>query len=99
MYSFAWSEMDCQPTQLCRIMCESAAVTVLTCPTGNGMRLRLVSERSGASALLDATVLDALCHLTPTAAAEIVRVRIEESPAAPTGRPASSREEMSDETS
>lgn len=66
------------PTELCRIVCESAAVTVLRMPTGNGARLQLVSERSGASCVLDATVLEALCHLTADRATELVRARTED---------------------
>ncbi len=66
-----------QERELCRIVCESAAVRVSSFPTGNGLRLRLMSERSGASTLLDATVLEALCHLTPERAAEIARERTE----------------------
>jgi hypothetical protein len=73
----AWTADERQERELCRITCESAAITVYAAPTGNGMRLKIVSARSGASALLDATVLDALCHLTPAAAAELVRVRTE----------------------
>ncbi len=77
MDGLAWTGSQRQETELCRVACESAAVVVSTHPTGNGMRLRLVSERSGATVLLDATVLDALCHLTPETAAELVRARTE----------------------
>jgi uncharacterized protein (DUF2336 family) len=77
MSGLAWTADERQERELCRIACESAAITVLAAPTGNGLRLKLVSERTGASSLLDATVLDALCHLTPAAAAELVRVRTE----------------------
>ncbi|MDH6128348.1 hypothetical protein [Kitasatospora sp. GP82] len=77
MSGLAWTAAQRQETELCRIFCESAAVTVSTYPTGNGLRLKLVSERSGAVALLDATVLEALCHLTPSRAAELVRERTE----------------------
>jgi hypothetical protein len=45
---------------------ESAAVTVSTYPTGNGLRLKLTSKRSGEEVLLDATVLEALCHVRAT---------------------------------
>jgi hypothetical protein len=85
----AWTDDERQERELCRITCESAAITVLAAPTGNGMRLKLVSERSGASTLLDATVLDALCHLTPAVAVELVRVRTEGDDGAATtlGRP------------
>jgi len=65
-------------TDLCRVVAESAAVVVALYPTGNGQRLKLTSERSGAVVLLDATVLDALCHLTPERAVEIVRARTED---------------------
>jgi hypothetical protein len=82
MSGLAWDSALRTPTELCRIVCESAAVVVSTFPTGNGMRLQLVSERSRASVLLDATVLEALCHLTPEAAAEIVRARTEDDPRA-----------------
>ncbi|MFF4407440.1 hypothetical protein ACFY2W_22495 [Streptomyces sp. NPDC001262] len=63
---------------LCRVSCESASVAVLLHPTGNGRRLLLVSERTGHSALLDATVLDALCALTPRAATALVRAAVQE---------------------
>ena len=78
MSGLAWVSAERQETELCRIVCESAAVAISTFPTGNGMRLKLVSERSGAQVLLDATVLEALCYLTPDRAAEIVRQRTEE---------------------
>ncbi|MFI9388794.1 hypothetical protein [Kutzneria sp. NPDC052558] len=78
MSGLAWDAPQQQEVELCRIFCESAAVTVLAFPTGNGQRLKLVSERSGATVLLDATVLDALCHLTPPAAAELVRLSTEQ---------------------
>ena len=77
MSGLAWTADEREERELCRITCESAAITVLAAPTGNGMRLKLVSERSGASTLLDATVLDALCHMTPAVATELVRVRTE----------------------
>ena len=77
MSGLAWSLAEQRETELCRIHCESASVVVATHPTGNGRRLKLVSERTGASVLLDATVLDALCHLTPELAAELVRSRTE----------------------
>ena len=77
MSGLAWNAAQRQEEQLCRVVCESAAVTVATHPTGNGLRLKLVSERSGAEVLLDATVLEALCHLTPERAAELVRERTE----------------------
>lgn len=77
MGGLAWAAQDRREREVCRIVCESAAITVLTAPTGNGMRLKLVSERSGATVLLDATVLDALCHLKPALAMELVRLRTE----------------------
>ncbi|MET8756363.1 hypothetical protein [Lentzea sp. NPDC004782] len=77
MRGLAWDSPDRQEIEFCRITCESAAVTVSTFPTGNGLRLKLHSERSGDEVLLDATVLEALCHLTPARAAEIVRERTE----------------------
>ncbi|MFI2264433.1 hypothetical protein OHU45_37295 [Streptomyces tubercidicus] len=58
--------------------CESASVAVLLHPTGNGRRLLLVSERTGQRTLLDATVLDALCALTPSAATALVRTAVQE---------------------
>lgn len=73
MNGLAWGPTEPQETRFCRIVCESAAVTVSSSLTGNGLRLKLVSERSGDSVLLDATVLDALCRLTPQRASEIVR--------------------------
>lgn len=73
MSGLAWSPTGRQEAELCRIVCESAAVRVAASPLGNGMRLRLTSERTGAEVLLDATVLDALCHLTPPHAVELVR--------------------------
>ncbi|MFF4579771.1 hypothetical protein [Streptomyces sp. NPDC001389] len=82
MSGLAWSSAGRQESELCRIVCESAAVRVTVSPTGNGQRLRLESERSGAVVLLDATVLDALCHLTPPQAVELVRARTEDSPGA-----------------
>ncbi|MEW9522167.1 hypothetical protein [Streptomyces tubercidicus] len=63
---------------LCRVSCESASVAVLLHPTGNGRRLLLVSERTGQRTLLDATVLDALCALTPSAATALVRTAVQE---------------------
>lgn len=77
MSGLAWSSRERQEAELCRVVCESAAVRVSSSPTGNGLRLKLESERSGAVVLLDATVLDALCHLTPGRAAELVRERTE----------------------
>ena len=77
MTGLAWNLTERRETDLCRVYCESAAVTISTHPTGNGRRLKLRSERTGASVLLDATVLDALCHLTPELAAELVRIRTE----------------------
>ncbi|UCM87864.1 hypothetical protein [Streptomyces marincola] len=65
-------------TPLCRVSCESASVAVLLHRTGNGRRLLLVSERTGLSTLLDATVLDALCSLTPEAATALVRAAVQE---------------------
>jgi hypothetical protein len=73
MSGLAWNPTGRQETAVCRIVCESAAVRVAASPLGNGMRLRLTSERTGAEVLLDATVLDALCHLTPSDAVELVR--------------------------
>ncbi|MFD9498804.1 hypothetical protein [Streptomyces sp. NPDC060035] len=89
MSGLAWADGEREEEVLCRIVCESSAVTVLAAPTGNGRRLKLVSERSGATVLLDATVLDALCHLTPADAVELVRRRTEGDDGAPTerGRP------------
>ncbi len=63
---------------LCRVACESAAVLVLAHATGNGLRLKLVSEQSGRQVLLDATVLEALCRLTPEQATELVRTTTEQ---------------------
>lgn len=77
MSGLAWEPAEPRETEFCRIGCESAAVTVSSSLTGNGLRLKLVSERSGDAVLLDATVLEALCHLTPQRAAEIVRERTE----------------------
>lgn len=86
MRGLAWSGSERQEVPLCRIACESAAVTVALHPTGNGQRLRLVSERTGAQVLLDATVLDALCHLSPQDAVALVRERTEsDAPVAPAG--------------
>jgi len=78
MSGLAWTAEQRQERELCRIVSESAAITVLAAPTGNGMRLKLVSERSGATVLLDASVLDALCCLTPERASELVRARTED---------------------
>lgn len=78
MKGLAWEPGHQQVSELCRIVSESAAVTVSSYATGNGMRLQLTSERSGDSVLLDATVLDALCSLRPEEAAELVRHRIED---------------------
>ncbi len=80
MNGLAWEPGHQQVTELCRIVSESAAVTVASYATGNGMRLQLTSERSGDSVLLDATVLDALCSLKPDEAAELVRRRVEAPP-------------------
>jgi hypothetical protein len=73
MNGLAWSEDGPSESSVCRVSCESAAVTVSLLRTGNGTRLKLVSERSGRVSLLDATVLDALCSLTPERAIELVR--------------------------
>lgn len=81
MSGLAWNASERQETPLCRIVCESAAVLVALRPTGNGRRLRLTSERSGAQVLLDATVLEALCHSTPDRLADLVRERTERSSA------------------
>ncbi|HEU5474358.1 MAG TPA: hypothetical protein VFV67_27235 [Actinophytocola sp.] len=78
MSGLAWTADERQERELCRITCESAAIAVLAAPTGNGMRLKIVSERSGAAILLDATVLEALCHLAPAAVTDLVRVRTED---------------------
>jgi hypothetical protein len=77
MSGLAWHPGQREARVLCRVVSESAAVTVASYPTGNGLRLQLISERSAAEVLLDATVLEALCHLTPQAATEIVRARTE----------------------
>jgi len=77
MPGLAWREADRAEAVLCRITCESAAVRVALRRTGNGTRLGLRAERSGEEVLLDATVLEALCHLTPHRAAELVRERTE----------------------
>lgn len=77
MAGLAWREVDGEEIALCRLACESAAVQVAAQPTGNGMRLGLHSERSGETVLLDATVLEALCHLTPQRAVELIRERTE----------------------
>ncbi|HEX4790905.1 MAG TPA: hypothetical protein VH372_20755 [Actinospica sp.] len=82
MTGLAWAADETTPTELCRIVCETAAITVSRVPTGNGARLRLVSERSGASSLLDATVLEALCHLDARGATELVRAHTEDAEAA-----------------
>ncbi|MEU9340269.1 hypothetical protein AB0D74_03470 [Streptomyces sp. NPDC048278] len=77
MDGLAWDTAQPRESVLCRIVCESAAVTVAVRRTGNGARLQLTSERSGLRVLLDATVLDALCALTPDRAAELVRASTE----------------------
>jgi hypothetical protein len=79
MSGLAWESAERRETEYCRIACESAAVTVSSFRTGNGLRLKLTSERSGDAVLLDATVLEALCYLTPQRAAEIIRERTEDS--------------------
>jgi hypothetical protein len=76
----AWEPGHPRLTELCRIVSESAAVTVSTYATGNGLRLHLVSERSGDTVLLDSTVLEALCHLSQDQASELVRRRTEDEP-------------------
>ncbi|MBW4718799.1 hypothetical protein [Saccharothrix obliqua] len=68
---------DPEEVRLCRVACEGAAVVVSTRTTGNGLRLKLVSERTRRQVLLDATVLEALCLLTPEQATELVRVTTE----------------------
>ena len=77
MSGLAWGADQETETPLARISCESTAVSVSLYRTGNGARLKLVSERTGAEVLLDATVLDALCSLTPVRAVELVRQRTE----------------------
>jgi hypothetical protein len=77
MNGLAWATGQQPEAALCRIACESAAVTVALHRTGNGSRLQLTSERSGARVLLDATVLDALCTLGPAHALDLVRLATE----------------------
>lgn len=73
MNGLAWSDRDAATTDLCRIACESSAVSVSLFRTGNGSRLKLMAERTDKQVLLDATVLEALCTLTPARALELVR--------------------------
>ena len=77
MSGLAWESAERREVEHCRIACESAAVMVSSFRTGNGLRLKLTSERTGEQVLLDATVLEALCHLSPERGAEIVRERTE----------------------
>jgi hypothetical protein len=62
---------------LCRIVCESAAVVVAMHPADGPSHLKLTSERSGRSILLDAELLTLLTRLTPEMATELVRLRTE----------------------
>lgn len=83
MSGLAWADQRGTESPLARISCESTSVAVSLYRTGNGARLKLVSERTGAEVLLDATVLDALCALTPGRAVELVRQRTESAAAEP----------------
>jgi hypothetical protein len=77
MSGLARERVDPEEPVLCRVACESTAVLVSAHATGNGLRLKLVSEHSGHRVLLDATVLEALCRLTPERATELVRTATE----------------------
>jgi hypothetical protein len=65
MNGLAWGSGTSTDTELGSITSETGTVVVAAWRTGNGMRLKLASGRTGRSVLLDATVLDALCSLTP----------------------------------
>lgn len=65
MSGLAWDRDAPTDTRLCSITSPLGIVHVSAWRTGNGMRLKLASSRTGRSALVDATVLDALCSLTP----------------------------------
>jgi hypothetical protein len=55
-----------------RIANEFAAVTVRQVDTGAGRRLELHSELTDETVRLDATVLEALCGMTPSELAALV---------------------------
>jgi hypothetical protein len=58
---------------------EFAAVRLTIRPHGRGTRLEVTSGQLGSSALLDATVLEALTRFSPEALAELVGVAMQAS--------------------
>lgn len=58
---------------------EFAAVKLTVVPHGRGTRLEVSSGQLGTSALLDATVLEALTRFSPEALAELVGVAMQAS--------------------
>jgi hypothetical protein len=65
MTGLAWDPGTPIDVELCSITTDHGTVRVSAHRTGNGMRLKLWSSRTGMSTLLDATVLDAMCSLSP----------------------------------
>lgn len=59
-------------TPVARIANEFAAVTVRQVDTGTGRRLELHSELTNETVWLDATVLEALCGMSPAELAALV---------------------------
>jgi hypothetical protein len=58
---------------------EFAAVRLTVRPHGRGSRLEITSGQLGTSALLDATVLEALTRFSPESLAELVGVAMQAS--------------------
>lgn len=58
---------------------EFAAVTLTVRPHGRGTRLQVTAPQLGTTAMLDATVLEALTRLSPEKLAEIVGVAMQAS--------------------
>lgn len=73
--------------QTTEIRNEFAAVRLTVRPHGRGTRLEVGSPQLGTSALLDATVLEALTRLSPEALAELVGVAMQASDESIDGAP------------
>jgi hypothetical protein len=66
-----------EPLESAEIRNEFAAVRLTIRPHGRGTRLEVTSGQLGTSALLDATVLEALTRFSPEQLAELVGVAMQ----------------------
>jgi hypothetical protein len=71
--------IDGGAVEMAEIRNEFAAVTLAVRPFGRGTRLEVSCPQLGTSAMLDATVLEALTRLSPESLAAIVGVAMRES--------------------